>query len=219
MPTHFIAGIFGTKRIDASSLTQFAMFKLVDYGHRNSPMPHMLESFYLKDRLRVGQTGLLLGAMVIAIVLGTVSGLFGNVQRGYKDTGEAWATGWAFQELVRQLRYPSGISYLYITYFLAGGSIITTLAVMSRRFIWWPFHPLGYIVGGEWIFRYLWFSIFLAWLIKWIILKLGGLDAHRKAVPFFVGVTVGDGVMLALWGIYGVVSNKWTLEFLYWGRR
>jgi hypothetical protein len=87
---------------------------------------------------------------------------------------------------------------------------------MSRRFVWWPFHPLGYILGGEWMLRYLWFSIFIAWLIKWIILKFGGLETHRKAVPIFLGITVGDAVIIAIWRIYGVIFNKWTLDTFYW---
>lgn len=215
-PMNLITGVLGTKRIDGSSLTQFAMFKFVDYGHRSNPMPVMLESLYLKEKLRVGQTGLLIGAMVIAIALGTTLGLFGNVQRGYRDVGQTWVGDWAFPDVANQLKYPSGTSYLYIIYSLIGGSIITALAIMSRRFVWWPLHPLGYILGGEWMLRYLWFSIFTAWLVKWVVLKFGGLDGHRKAVPFFIGITMGDAVMLALWSIYGNVFNEWTLGLIYW---
>ena len=215
-PMNLITAVLGTKRIDGSSLTQFAMFKFVDYGHRSNPMPTMLESLYLKEKLRVSQTGLVIGAMVIAIVLGTTLGLFGNVQRGYRDIGQTWVGDWAFPDVANQLKYPSGTSYLYIIYSLIGGSIITALAIMSRRFVWWPLHPLGYILGGEWMLRYLWFSIFTAWLVKWVVLKFGGLDGHRKAVPFFIGITMGDAVMLALWSIYGNVFNEWTLGLIYW---
>jgi len=215
-PMSFIINIFGTKRIDSSSLTQFAVFKFVDYGNRSSAMPHILESFYIKNRLRIGQTGLFIIAMVIAIILGTSMGLIGNVQRGYRYTGQTWVGNWAFPNVASQIKYPSGTNYLYIVYLLAGGGITLTLAILSRYFVWWPFHPLGYIMGGEWMLRYLWFSIFIAWLIKWIVLKFGGLDAHRKAVPFFIGVTVGDAMSLALWRLYGVIFNKWTLDTFYW---
>ena len=64
--------------------------------------------------------------------------------------------------------------------------------------------------------RYIWFSIFIAWAVKWAILKFGGLEAHRKAVPFFVGITVADSVMLAIWRLYGHIFNKWTLDTFYW---
>jgi hypothetical protein len=124
---------------------------------------------------------------------------------------------WAFPELANQLRYHSGgTNILYIIYFLVGGVITAGLAMMNRFFVWWPFHPLGYLLGGEWMLRYLWFSIFIAWLIKFIILRFGGLSAHRKAVPIFVGITIGDGTMLALWNIYGNIFNRWTLDAVYW---
>jgi len=215
-PMYFITSIFGTKRLDSSSLTQFAMFKFVDYGHRSSAMPHIMENLYLKERLQVKQTALIIGGMVIAIVVGSTLGLMGNVVRGYRYTAQTWVGDWAFPELANQLKYPSGISYLYIIYLLIGVGIITILVTLSRYFVWWPFHPLGYIMGGEWMLRYLWFSIFIAWIIKWIVLKFGGLEAHRKAVPLFIGITVGDAVMLAIWRIIGVIFNRWTLDAFYW---
>jgi len=215
-PKYLITNIFGTKRIDGSSLTQFAMFKFVDYGNRSNVMPQMLENFYIKDRLRVRQNAIIIGTMIAAMVIGASLGLIGNVQRGYRDTGQTWVGDWAFPELANELKYPSGTNYLYIIYMLAGGAIVSGLVFMSRRFVWWPFHPLGYILGGEWLLRYLWLSIFIAWLIKWIILKFQGLDGHRKAVPFFIGITMGDAVMLSIWSIYGNLFNKWTLELLYW---
>ena len=224
-PTHdfpftimpLITNILGTKRIDASSLTQFALFKFIDYGHRSNPMPHIMESFYLADKLRVRQTGLILIGIILAIILGTVTGFGGNLKRCYTSIGQTWVGDWAFQELANQLRYHSGgTNTLYIIYFLAGGAITAGLAIMNRFFVWWPFHPLGYLLGGEWMLRYLWFSIFIAWLFKFIILRFGGLDAHRKAVPIFVGITIGDGTTLALWNIYGNVFNKWTLGTVYW---
>jgi len=216
-PSQFITNIFGSKRIDASTLTQFAMFKFVDYGHRSSAMPHIMEGLYLKNRLRVRQTGLFLSAMVVAIILGTVLGLFGNVQRGYRHTGQLWVGNWGFPEVANYLKYPSnGMNKLYIIYSLIGGSITAGLVTMSRRFVWWPLHPLGYIMGNEWMLRYLWFSIFIAWGIKWTLFKFGGLKAYRKAIPLFIGITVGDAVMIAIWRIYGVVFNKWTLDPFYW---
>jgi len=215
-PTSFITGIFGTKRINASSLTQLAIFKFIDYGHRSNPMPHMLESLYIKDKIQSKQTGIILVGMIISIVIGTSTGLVGNLQRCYTTEGQTWVGDWSFNELANWLRYPSGVSYLYIIYFMAGAIVTIFLVIMSRYFVWWQFHPLGYILGGEWMLRYLWFSIFIAWLIKWSIMKFGGLSAYRKSIPLFVGITMGDAIMLAIWKIYGNAFNKWTLDFVYW---
>jgi hypothetical protein len=215
-PTALIVSTFGTKRIDGSSLTQFAMFEFVDYGNRSNVMPQILENLYIKERLRIRQTALIIVMMVIAMIIGSSLGLIGNVQRGYRDTGQTWVGDGAFPALAGQLKYPAGTDFLFITYSIIGGIIAAALMFMNRYFVWWPFHPLGYILGGEWLLRYLWFSIFIAWGVKWAVLKFGGLDGHRKAVPLFIGITVGDAVMLSLWSIYGNIFNKWTLGPLYW---
>jgi len=216
VPTEIITKFLGTKIINGSTLTQFAMFKFVDYGNRSSVMPHTLEALYLKERLKVSQTWLVVIAIVIAMMLGTTSGLIGNVHRGYRDTAQTWVGEQAFPRVSDWLKYPAGTDYLYIVYCIIGAVITSVLATLNRYFLWWPFHPLGYILGGEWMLRYYWFSIFLAWMIKWVILKFGGMEAHRKAVPLFIGVTVGDAMMLALWSIYGTVFNRWTIGLVYW---
>ena len=89
--------------IDGSSLTQFAMFKFVDYGNRSSVMPHTLEALYLKDRLKIRQTWLVIIAMIMAMVLGTSTGLMGNVHRGYRDTAQTWV-GRGFPRLADWLK-------------------------------------------------------------------------------------------------------------------
>lgn len=215
-PSSFIVNMIGTKRIGSTSLTQLAILKFVDYGHRSSPMPHMLESLYIKDKLQIKDSSIVLIGIILGIFIGTLTGLFGNLDRCYRSIGQTWVGDWAFPELSNWLRYPSGVSYIYVIYFVAGGIAITILVMLSRYFVWWPFHPLGYLLGGEWMLRYLWFSIFIAWLVKWTILKFGGLSAYRRSVPLFLGITMGDAVMLASWKIYGNIFNKWTLDFVYW---
>ena len=63
---------------------------------------------------------------------------------------------------------------------------------MKTRFLWWPLHPGGYVlISGTGMGR-LWFTIFLSWLAKATILKIGGVKLYRQAVPFFLGLILGD---------------------------
>ena len=78
-------------------------------------------------------------------------------------------------------------------------------------FVWWPFHPLGFVVSTGWVMNSIWFSIFLAWLIKVIVLKYGGPRTYAQTRPFFVGVVLGQFTAAGLWllidGFSGTVGN------------
>jgi hypothetical protein len=89
---------------------------------------------------------------------------------------------------------------------LFGGLEATTLAVLRSRLSWWPFHPLGlafqYTTGP----RYYALSIFIVWMAKLIILRIGGPRLYEQAKPFFIGTVVGYCVGI---GIGMVIDLIW----------
>ena len=86
------------------------------------------------------------------------------------------------------------------------------LMVARHRFSWWPLHPLGFPVSMGWVMNQIWFSIFLAWLVKVTVLKYGGPRFYRSTRPFFLGVVLGQfvvgGVWLVIDGLTGTVGNQ-----------
>jgi len=70
--------------------------------------------------------------------------------------------------------------------------------IARRLFIWWPFHPAGYVIGATWSLNLLWLSIFISWATKLIILRFGRLKLHREASAFFLACVgrVCDGKLL-----------------------
>ena len=53
----------------------------------------------------------------------------------------------------------------------------------------------------------MWFPIFIAWLLKRVILRASGLQGYRTAVPFFLGLVLGEFVVGSVWNILGLVRN------------
>ncbi len=82
------------------------------------------------------------------------------------------------------------------------------------RFIWWRLHPAGYAVSGTWAMNEFWLSIFVSWLAKAIILRFGGLKSHRQAIPFFLGMLLGDFVIGGAWSILGIALHRSMYVFL-----
>ena len=84
---------------------------------------------------------------------------------------------------------------------------------LRTRFLGWPLHPLGYALSGSWTMNLIWFPLLLSWLIKWVVLKHGGLKAYRQGIPFFLGLILGEFVMGSVWTIIGVLGNSQVYAF------
>ena len=76
---------------------------------------------------------------------------------------------------------------------MGGGLGVAVILMFLRgRFLWWSLHPLGYAMADSWGMYNLWSCLFVAWACKAIILRYGGLNAYRRAIPCFLGLALGD---------------------------
>lgn len=80
------------------------------------------------------------------------------------------------------------------------------LLVLCGRFPWWPLHPMGLIFVYSSIGFRLFMSLFLGWLVKTLLIRLGGARAYRVAQPVFLGLIFGEIFANALWTLVPVVQ-------------
>ena len=52
-------------------------------------------------------------------------------------------------------------------------------------------HPVGFAIMETQAVRGTIFTIFLVWLCKFLILRIGGIALYRKGQPLFLGILVG----------------------------
>ena len=96
------------------------------------------------------------------------------------------------------------------TGFTIFGFVSTMLLMLGQiRFIWWPFHPLGYAISGSWQMNWGWGSFFIVWLIKVIVLKTAGIQGYRKATGYFLGLLMGQIFVGGTWTMIGIGFNLW----------
>jgi hypothetical protein len=89
----------------------------------------------------------------------------------------------------------------------AGAVVMTGLTLASYRFPWWPLHPLGYMVSPVWVMRSLWFPFFVAWLIKSLVMKFGGIEGYRRSRWLFYGVILGQIVAAGFWLVVDILTG------------
>jgi len=217
-PHDIMATIGGSRNFDPSSLTIMSMYYWFNRCYRNHPMPNQLESFKMAETTRIGNQGLLL-AMLIATIVGITATFWANLDITYRNGAIAKAggfkswLGWeSFNRLQRWLHNPSSPNVTGITFMGIGALATFFMMFMRMRFFWWPFHPAGYALAISFAMDYFWFAFFVSWLIKWIILRHGGISAHQKAVPFFLGLILGDYVTGSIWAIIGPIAGIRTYK-------
>jgi hypothetical protein len=101
---------------------------------------------------------------------------------------------------------------------VAGGlAVVVALAAIRTVFIGWPFHPIGYALGPA--LNQVWTSVMLIWFVKLVILRYTGRRGYHTAVPFFLGLILGDYTMGMLWTLIGIVFNipTYSLFGKAWG--
>jgi hypothetical protein len=110
----------------------------------------------------------------------------------------AGAAGIAFDAVVRQMRDPLATDWGKLGYFGLGAMVYSLLSLFQYRFHWWPLHPVGLALASVWMIQRVAFSVFLAWVFKSAVLRLGGISLYRQLRPFFIGMIVGFFVGVGL---------------------
>ncbi|UCC67301.1 MAG: hypothetical protein JSV79_09210 [Armatimonadota bacterium] len=108
-----------------------------------------------------------------------------------------------FRLLATRLQNPDRPATVQYISMLTGGLIVAALSWLRLNFVWWPIHPLGFVMATSWASLCLWFSLFLGWLFKLITIRYTGLRGYVQFRPLFMGVILGDVLGALLWIIVG----------------
>jgi hypothetical protein len=101
----------------------------------------------------------------------------------------------ASQELEAWLRTPGGPNWGGVE--AIGVGLVGTLALMALKLQlpMWPLHPVAFPLAFCFPIDAMLPAIVISWLAKTLLLRYGGLRAHRRALPFFLGLIVGGATM------------------------
>lgn len=168
-------------------------------------MPGFMHSLKLAHDRKISARPLL-GLIAGVVFVSLAMGIWMRVRMGYEGSGlslNAWfAIGGPQQPALNAARLISGTSDASWTNALwVGLGAVGTWAVMlmRSRFVWFPFHPIGMLMGLTTPVQRLWFSVFLGWFCKVLITRFGGNDTYRKLIPTFLGLALGDVTMMLFW--------------------
>lgn len=97
------------------------------------------------------------------------------------------------------------------------GAAVTALTAWARtRYSWWPLSALAYTVSGSWTLIVFWLSICIAWLLKTVIFRYGGMKTFVRARPFFLGMILGEFTAILGWSVVAFVTREPMPIFAWW---
>jgi hypothetical protein len=214
-PRQILVAGFGTRFLGVANLTNLSFLYAFNRCNRMHPMPNQLEAFKIAERAGI-RTKRFVPAILLAIFVSIIASFWIHTALLYKHGASTGTSGFvpslgseSFRPLRNWLSYPGGPDLPAVSFMGIAAIIVIFLTIMRRRFIGWPFHPAGYALGNNtWGgIVYIWFAVFVGWLVKWIILRHGGLKAYRRAVPFFLGLILGEYVVACLWCLFGIIFD------------
>ena len=205
-PHQFLTDVFGSRRLSPGTLTMTRLYMTFNRGSRAHLMPHTLEGFKVADAADMNSSRLV-WAMLLATVVGVLAAFWGYLVVGY-DIGTVSDLGiGGYNALQGWLYHPLGTDFSAVAFMGVGFLFTGFLWWLRTRFPFWPFHPAGYLIGSSgWTVGWLWFSIFVSWAIKAILLKVGGIRLYRKVFPLFLGILLGEFI----------IGGAWVLIRLFW---
>jgi hypothetical protein len=90
---------------------------------------------------------------------------------------------------------------------LAGAGVTLTLSALRARFVGFPLHPAAYALNMSFANDFFWGDMFLAWGVKSLVLRYGGIGLYRRALPLFLGLILGDYVTGSVWSLIGMAFH------------
>jgi len=216
-PDWALSDLLGPRAIGAQSLGVFSCFYWFNRAYRCHPMPFQLEGLKMAEQTSERKTVQreMLGwfiAMLIAGAVGMVCAFWASLEASYVH-GMKWADTTAWDRYASWMNFPKPPNYSVGIAMVAGFLFAAFLQAMRVRFVWWPFHPLAFAVSGSWEMNLLWTPLLIAWVVKTVILRYGGVKTYSASLPFFYGLILGQFIPGSLLNIWGIIADSPTYQF------
>ena len=205
-----VASFFGRRNISLPTLVAFRFSVVITENFKGLFLPALSHAGRVSEGVPGDQRRRLMAAIGLVFIVSLLFNLLFTVWLGY-DQGAYNFNSWEitraaerhFQSTVDALKKPDEPPFYEknpeeAVFLGIGGLLMAGLIYMRYRFVWWPLHPVGLAISGHFLARRTSFTTFLAWLIKFVMMKVGGPTVYRKSRPLFIGLLVGYILGVAL---------------------
>ena len=215
-PFHFVRHVVGFgKSFTAPSLFAPLMvyYSIMFLDIKTFIAPAMANGLKIREDLGMSRKRYH-GAVILGIAVACVVAIGTAVMMCYAGGADAMHS-WFYTSFPRSLfsriadvsKVPPSATAQGRFWLLAGGLMMAALLYFRQSFFWLP-HPIGMIMLVNPLMRTYWFSILLGWIGKALVTKYGNKETYTRVRCAFVGLIVGELVVVALAMILSLILQK-----------
>jgi len=211
LPQDHVNTFVGASMVAKGNMVMGHLMQMVIMFEPPVLMAHLVQGFKVAGDMKLRKRLLgpcLLAAFLIGIVVTHVTflglaypkGIGNNIRHGHRVYMEQFGN-----KLTQQLSSEETTDWAGTVLAVAGGAVVAGLMILKQHLIWWPFTPIGFIASTfSWVFQ-TWFMFFIAWALKYTVIKLGGPRTYLKSLPIVFGIMIGNGVAGFIWGLVKLI--------------
>jgi len=195
----FVTSAVGSQALSGSTLTALAFTNAIYAYGKGLFMPAVTHGAKIADACRPRFRRRVLAGVGLSFLVGCAVSVTYTLYLGYThgaynfhDFPFTRYSKSGFASVLTQMTNPMPVNWRHLGLLGTGAGTMAVLTLLKYRLAWWPLHPVGFALAGTGTsVRYTVFSVFIAWFLKFMILRLGGAAMYRRYRPFFLGVLVG----------------------------
>lgn len=89
----------------------------------------------------------------------------------------------------------------------AGATATAGLGIARLAWSWWPVHPIGVLVMASYPVSKIWFSFFIGWLMKVLVMRYGGMQLYGRLKPAALGLIAAEAAIAGIFLVIGLVAG------------
>jgi hypothetical protein len=198
--------------LNAANLTKLSFIQpMIMVDTRTSLLPAWLHTMKMAEVLRLDRRHLrrLLNATIAALAVALAITVVTSVQVLYQQGGLQGYTWFSsagpqatFTETANTIKTAPHVGFTNVLWMAFGALLVFAMVQCRSRFLWFPLHPLGYLMAPGYPITRLWFSFFVGWLIKTLVMKYGGSETYVRVRPFMIGLIIGNIAAMLFWALF-----------------
>lgn len=217
----FVAAGLGTRALGPSGIIALAFTYIWASDILTFVMASCANGLKLVEETIRKRRRLVFWAMMAAIGVTLVCSIWSILVLAYQyggiNTDQFFFDGAArypFDNAASRMQTSEGPHWENWGYTAIGATIMGLLMLARQRFLWWPFHPLGFPISA--VFGTMFFSVFLAWLLKTVVLRYGGPGLYLRTRPLFLGLILGQFVTAGVWYFIDYLNHSSGNAVMIW---